>query len=64
MDLTTGYHQIRMNATDTWKTNFKAKFGLYEWMVMPFSLTNAFATFMRLINYIFRAQLGKIVVIY
>jgi hypothetical protein len=64
MDLTTGYHQVHMNATDTWKTTFKTKFGLYEWMVMPFGLTNAPATFMRLINDIFRAHLGKIVVIY
>jgi hypothetical protein len=53
-----------MNATDTWKTTFKTKFGLYEWMVMPFRLTNSLTTFMRLINDIFRAHLGKIVVIY
>jgi hypothetical protein len=53
-----------MNATDTWKTSFKTKFGLYEWMVIPFGLTNSPATFTRLINDIFRAHLGKIVVIY
>jgi len=38
MDLTTGYHHVHMNATNTWKTTFKTKFGLYEWMVMPFIL--------------------------
>jgi hypothetical protein len=48
----------------TWKTIFKTKFGLYEWMLMPFGFTNALATFKRVINDIFKANLGKIVVIY
>ena len=54
-----------MNPDDVWKTHFKTKFGLYEWKLMPFSLTNAPATFMRLINDVFRKiNLGCIVVIY
>jgi hypothetical protein len=64
MDLTIGYHRVHMNGTDTWKKNFKTKFGIYEWMVMSFSLTNACATFMRLINDNFIAHLGKKLVIY
>ena len=64
LDLTASYHQVRMNSDDVWKTTFKTKFGLYEWKFMPFSLNNAPATFMRLINDIFRPHLGCMVVIY
>jgi hypothetical protein len=58
LDLIDGYHQVRMNPDDVWKTMFKTKFGLFEWKVMPFDLTNAATTFMRLNNDIFRAHLG------
>src|SRR5712675_1740806 len=58
-DIRAGYNNIRIRTEDTYKMGFKTNKGLYEWIVMPFGLCTALATFTRMLNEILRPLYAK-----
>jgi hypothetical protein len=64
IDLRSEYHQLKIRASDIPKTTFITRYGLYEYTVMSFGLTNAPAYFMYLMNKVFMECLDKFVVVF
>jgi hypothetical protein len=64
IDFRSGYHQIRIRAEDIPKTSFTMRYGLYEYLVMSFGLTNVLAHSMYLMNSVFMPELDQFAVVF
>jgi hypothetical protein len=64
IDLRSRYHQIKIRDEDIPKTAFSTRYGLYDYLVMSFGLTNAPAHFMYLMNSVFMPELDKFFMVF
>jgi hypothetical protein len=62
--LRSGYHQMKIRPSDIPKMAFSTQYGLYEFIIMSFSLTNALAYFMNLMNKVFMEYLDRSVMVF
>jgi hypothetical protein len=64
IDLRSGYHQLRIKEGDIPKTSFRTRFGQYEFVIVPFRLTNVPTVFMSLMNGVFRKYLDRFIQVF
>jgi hypothetical protein len=64
VDLRSGYHQIKIHPKDVPKSTSSTRYGLYEYLVMSFGLTNALAHFMYLMDSVFMSELNKFAMVF
>jgi hypothetical protein len=64
IDLRSGYHQLKIRELDIPKTAFRTRYGLYEYTVMSFGLTNAPTYFMYLMNKVFMEYLDRLTIVF
>ena len=64
IELRSGYHPVKIKDEDIHKTTFRTRYGYYEFVMVPFGLTNAPCTFMCLMNSVFSRYLDKFVLVF
>ena len=64
IDLRYRYHQLRIKDTDVHKTTFRMRYRHYEFLIIPFGLTNAPTNFMDLMNHVFRSYVDQFFVVF
>ena len=64
LNVRAAFHKIRITEGDEWMTTFKTRYGLFEWLVIPFGLGNALSTFQRYLNWVFRDFLDEFCSVY
>jgi len=64
LDVIAAFNKLRIAQGDEWKTAFRTRYGLFEWLVMPFGLANAPSAFQRYVNWVLREYLDDFVSAY